>query len=268
MMDLFTRHGTTPFTGTPHHDAKGRPFTVRTIVCDRCGGQGGADQWKFTGWTCFKCAGKRTLGTESVALYTSEQLAKLNATAAKRAAKKAAKIEAAAAQARAEADARRTTFLAQHGALLESAKPFVERSSFVADVVRKAEERAALSDKQAEALQNAVARLVAQAATRAGSHFVGAVGERIEIKVTAERVVSIETQFGILRIATMRDAAGNAIVSKGKFVPPTAQWTEEQGWKVGAEPFAIRATVKEHATYRDEQQTIVQRATLSTPATE
>lgn len=27
-------------------------------LCRRCGGAGGADQWRHTGWTCFDCGGR------------------------------------------------------------------------------------------------------------------------------------------------------------------------------------------------------------------
>jgi ribosomal protein L37AE/L43A len=262
MTELFTRYGTA-FAGSPQRDAKGKPYTTRRKVCSRCGGAGGAEQWRRTGWTCYQCGGDGAGGIETLKLYDAEQLARLNATAAKRAAKKLAAAEAAKAAADAEADARRESFLATHGLLLDSASRFAERSVFIADVLRKASERCELSEKQAAALASAIERISAEDAKRAASQFVGKVGERIELTVTAERVVSIETQFGTLRIATMRDADGNTIVAKGRFVPPTASWSEDHGWKVEPTPFSIKGTVKEHNVYRDEEQTIIQRVTLT-----
>ena len=50
-----------------------------------------------------------------------------------------------------------------------------------------------------------------------------------------------------MHIVTMRDANNNAIVSKSK-------WFAEEGHK-----FTIRATVKEHGSYKDERQTVVER---------
>lgn len=258
MTELFTRHGA-PFTGSPQVGPKGAPFIVRPHTCGRCGGAGGAEQWRHTGWTCFQCGGKGVTGTDTVKLYTADKLAKLNATADKRAAKKAAQIAAARAAAEAEANARRADFLARHGALLMRAATYAERSPFIADVVRKAHERADLTEAQETAMRNAIAKFDATDAKKAASGYVGTIGKRDTFTVTAERVTSIETQYGLIYFATMRDANGNAIVSKGRFIPSTANWTEDRGWQVTAEPFTIKATVKEHSTYRDEKQTIVQR---------
>ena len=259
-MELFFRHGER-FAGKPVETEKG-PVAVLPKICHRCGGAGGSDKWKHTGWTCFECGGARTLGTKAHKLFTAEKLAKLNATAAKKAAKKAAAAEAAAAVAKTEAEARRAEFMAVHGALLAKAEPFAERSEFVKDVLAKAHEKAALTENQAAALEAAVAKMEATDAKRAASGHVGKVGERLKLTVVAERVVGIETAFGLMMIATMRDSDGNAIVAKGRFVPPTANWNEDAGWKVTAEPFAIKATVKEHATFRGERQTIVQRVAI------
>ena len=258
MEPLFFRHGSA-FTGTAQFTAKGQAFIVRPHKCGRCGGLGGGEQWRHTGWTCFQCGGKGDIGTDTVKLFTAEKLAKLNATAAKRAAKKTAQAAAMQAVVAAEAEARRAEFLSAHGALLERAAVFAERNPFVADVLAKAHTKAELTENQETALIAAIARIEASDAKKAASGFIGEVGKRLELTVTAERVTSIETQFGVMRIATMRDAAGNAIVSKGRFVPPTAHWTEERGWEISAEPFTIKATVKDHTSFRDERQTIVQR---------
>src|SRR5262245_18908652 len=125
MTELFTRHGTA-HTGRHATTEKGRPYFTQTKCCSRCGGAGGADKWAHTGWTCFQCGGSGKGGIETVKLYTADQLAKLNATAAKKQAKKQAAFEAKAAAEKAEADARAEAFLAQHGALLDRAEKFAE----------------------------------------------------------------------------------------------------------------------------------------------
>lgn len=38
-------------------DRNGSKHYEGFVTCDRCGGQGGADAWKYTGWTCYKCGG-------------------------------------------------------------------------------------------------------------------------------------------------------------------------------------------------------------------
>lgn len=58
-------------------------------TCQRCGGQGGADQWKFTGWTCYDCGGSGIASKPYVwKEYTPEYEAKLNAQREKRFEKK------------------------------------------------------------------------------------------------------------------------------------------------------------------------------------
>jgi hypothetical protein len=38
-------------------DRNGTKYFLIDKPCDRCGGAGGADKWKPTGWTCYKCGG-------------------------------------------------------------------------------------------------------------------------------------------------------------------------------------------------------------------
>ena len=64
-------------------DRNGTKYYEGEIPCSRCGGAGGADAWKYTGWTCYKCGGK---GTEHGTWkeYTPEYEAKLEAKRAER----------------------------------------------------------------------------------------------------------------------------------------------------------------------------------------
>jgi len=258
-IELFTRGGS-PFVGVPRRDAKGRPFTVRERACTRCGGQGGSHAWKHTGYTCYDCggSGKHKNGPETAKLYTRQQIDRLNATAAKKAAKRQVAFEAKAAAQKAEADARRGAFLAEHGELLERAAKVADRSEFVADVIERAKQRASMSDKQAAAVLATVEKIENADTMRAASGHVGEIGQRIEIAVTVERVYEFsrprfgyEHQSETVYIVTMRDAGSNAIVSKSpRFAP-------EKGDK-----FTLRATVKDHSEYRGEKQTVVQRCAI------
>jgi hypothetical protein len=85
-MDLFNRAGEP--RQPSYTNEKGVPFHTYTAKCRRCGGLGGGEQWRYTGWTCYECngTGHGTQATER--LYTAEKLVALNATAAKRFAKK------------------------------------------------------------------------------------------------------------------------------------------------------------------------------------
>lgn len=252
---LFTRYGTL-HTGPVYDGDKGQKIGLYPRKCSRCGGQGWAEKWRHTGLKCYDCGGSgdHINGPERVKLYTAEKLEKLNVTKAKADAKRAAKAQAAAAQAQAEADARADGFRAAYADLIAKSALHME-DSFIGDVMRRALERNEITEKQAEAVAAAVARIEERNRLRAASEFVGDVGKRLECKVTVERVSTFYrpafngfSKDEAVYIVTMRDEAGNAIVSKSSSFYAEA-----------ADEFTIRATVKEHSTYRDEKQTIVQR---------
>lgn len=253
MTDLFTRYGK-PHTGAVSQDPKGRPYFMQARPCSRCGGAGGTEKWP--GWTCYDCggSGKHVKGPETVRLYTADEVAKLEAGRAKRTAKKQAANDAWAAARKAEADTRREDFVAIYGELLAAAEPYMERSSFVRDVVTKAREQARLSERQEEVLRDTIAKMATQDTQRAASGHVGSPGQRIEVAVTVDRVASFDRpgfrtgRLETVWIVTMRDAASNAIVSK------SVNFRADKG-----EQFVLRATVKEHGDYRGEKQTVVQR---------
>lgn len=59
-------------------DRNGTKYYKGWMTCDRCGGAGGWDGWKFTGWTCYKCGGAgKILGSWKE--YTPEYMEKLTA---------------------------------------------------------------------------------------------------------------------------------------------------------------------------------------------
>lgn len=251
MTQLFTRDGTL-YTGQVQTNDRGAPCFVRARMCNRCGGAGRSDKWQFTGYTCFDCGGSGKNGTETVKLYAAEKLVKLNTTKAKADAKREAKYQAKREAEAAATAARSAAFFAKHGDLIERAKGY--KDSFIRDVIDRAVQRCEMTDNQAAAVAAAIDRKVAEAAARVASKHVGHVGERLSLVVTVERVASFEKPAfnapwttEVVNIVTMRDAEGNAIVSKGRFYA-------EKGTKL-----AIKATVKEHTTYMEERQTLVQR---------
>ena len=82
-------------------DKNGTKYYEGLVTCDRCGGAGGADQWKYTGWNCYKCGGKgKVLGKYKI--YTPEYEAKLEAK--RRARREKWEAEHAEEMARAEAE--------------------------------------------------------------------------------------------------------------------------------------------------------------------
>lgn len=252
-MELFTRQGTAP-TAPVQTDAKGNSFFVCPRACNRCGGAGRCDKWAYTGFTCFDCGGAGTTGVQTVKLYTVEKLAKLNATKAKADAKRAAVAQTRADQRAAEIAARAKDFQIANAGLIARTAPHMD-NEFIYDVMTRATANSQISEKQTAAVMASVERIEAQVVTAANSRHVGKVGERLEVAVTVERVISFSRpRFNApwleetLSIVTMRDAAGNAIVSKSTSF-----------YAAKGETMMIRATVKDHSEYNGEQQTIVSR---------
>ena len=74
-------------------DKNGTKYYTGIVKCDRCGGEGGWDGWKHTGWTCLKCLGAGQYADEWCE-RTEEYQAKLDAKRIERQEKKLAYIEA------------------------------------------------------------------------------------------------------------------------------------------------------------------------------
>lgn len=262
MSDLYLRSGAL-FTGTVH-DATSRPYAIVTDPCHRCGGQGGSDAWRFTGWTCYRCAGGCLEAPRRVPLYSSERLARLDATLAKRTAVKTAKLDAQRALVRAAADARRDAFQARHADVLawlaragldQDGNP---RDGFLGDMLTRARQYCEWTEGQESAVYASCAKAQVRDVVRAASRHVGQTGERIEVTATVERESTYERRrFGydreseIVYITTMRDAAGNTIVVKSPAFRA----------RVGA-TVTVRGTVREHSDYRGEAQTVLQRVAM------
>ncbi len=59
-------------------DKNGTKYFEGWVSCDRCGGAGEAEQWKYTGWNCYKCGGTGKIHGKWKE-YTPEYEAKLEA---------------------------------------------------------------------------------------------------------------------------------------------------------------------------------------------
>lgn len=253
---LFYRDGR-EFAGTFGLDDKSRPFTTHVPKCSRCGGAGGSDKWKHTGWTCYECGGTG-LGTEKVdKLYTSEQIAKLNAAQAKRETKRAADRAARAAQLEAERAGRRTQFLADNAEIFKLAESL--NDSFITTMLAQCVERARISPAQVELIQNKVA----ENARRAAAQHVGRIGERLEFRCNLVRITTSESRFGRCCFHVMRDLAGNTVVYSGSKLLGGVRWEGEYSDRypvvVPDEVLHFVATVSEHSEYKGERQTVVSR---------
>lgn len=59
-------------------DKNGNKHFRGIVKCDRCGGAGGANQWAYTGWTCYKCGGSGEM-VDTWIEYSPEYQAKIDA---------------------------------------------------------------------------------------------------------------------------------------------------------------------------------------------
>lgn len=240
------------------------------ITCGRCGGQGGGEQWKYTGWTCYECGGAgKVTRTFNRPLYTAERLASLNASAVKRQAKRQAEAEAKAAGIEAERVARSAAFAEANGAWLDNVRPFAGRSEFIADVIAKAERNKLLTDGQRQAVDSAVAKMRAGDAERAASDWLGQEGERVTFTATVERAHQLgvnaygETRFAI----TLKTEAGDLVTYFGfpawlnaRVVRLGNGWNAEADYEVTTGNLVtLKATIKKRDEYRGAKVTIIAR---------
>lgn len=247
MTALFTRGSSEPFSGRVERDERGRPIYRYESKCLRCGGAGGAEKWRPTGWTCYDCGGNGRGPVLSERLYTAEENAKLDAAAAKRAAKRAEKERLA-------EEARRAPYLAwaaERRHVLDQIYAH-SRSDLVARIVADGERFVISPDWMLDSALARALRDFAVADLRAASGYVGEVGKRIELDLTCEKLLGnyAATRFDPpFYIALLRDGDGNRIVYRGG-TPPLGEGDSGR----------FRVTVKEHGERDGEKQTVIARA--------
>jgi hypothetical protein len=108
-----------------------------------------------------------------------------------------------------------------------------------------------LTARQVEAVESCFAVIDRTEAARANSQHVGAVGGKVTITITVERIIVLESQWGATYITIARDDQGNAVTYKGK---------TDIGRK--GDTNTVSASVKEHTVYNGIKQTIIQRPKL------
>jgi hypothetical protein len=249
---LFTREGK-EFTGTPSMNTKGQPTHTVKTMCDRCHVINGQRLWIMgiengrayskTGFTCYTCGNTGIRSTRQDRLYTAEALVKMNLSADKRAAAKAITDKLAADYAAAEREIKNAAFNNLNAGFLATLETLDGsfwtgfKESFVARATAPTERQIALVEGE-----------VAKRAANATSAFVGAVGDKIEVKLVVERVISFQTQFGTNWITLARDAQGNVFSYRGTVSLGSA-----------GESTTVKATIKEHTVYNGVAQTVIQR---------
>ena len=247
-MQLYDRRGN-EFVANATMGYPAKPAHRRKRKCTRCGGQGGADAWKHTGWTCFRCGGSGTdPNDEWIKLYTPEQNAKLDATAAKKAVKLAAK---AAEKARLEQERRERektellTIYATWIKRIEAELAFGEIEILRSVLNRITVEVKDPSDKQVEVVEEIISRNEAERKRLAGASYVGEIGERREFDLTLVYARSEQTgEFPTIwsHWTVCRDEAGNTIVSSSDPYILGFVFDRDEGYKKG-QTTRVKATV-------------------------
>lgn len=208
-------------------DRNGTKYFLIDKPCDRCGGAGGADQWAYTGWTCYKCGGTGQGKSEIIKEYTPEYEAKLEERRAKRRAK----------------------WEAEHADEIAEAKAKAEAE---AEAKRKAEEEAEKA-RQAEE-----ARIKAE---KAVSQHIGKKGDKLDMIVTFEKIAWFEVPSfkgwgtDTMYVYTFKDADGNKLV--WKTTSNLGKWNDDGEWihPDEGQQVQLKGTVKNHTEYQDEKQT-------------
>ena len=239
-------------------------------TCRRCGGQGGSEAWKATGWTCYECGGSgKTLKPMIIKEYTPEYRAKLDARAAKRQEKRIA-------ERRAEQPAQKLAmgFVDDkiHVVSIENTFELKDRIKAAGgrfDVVigwyfsEPHEEFNTVEITAEEALyeepwwslawRSDIRETVKSKLPQAPeSEYIGQVGDKVDLEVTHIRTGSYDTQFGVTWVHSFTDEDGNVLV-----------------WKTGShssfksDKIHIKGTIKEHSEYNGVKQTVLTRCKVS-----
>ena len=253
-------------------------------TCRRCGGQGGSDAWRYTGFTCYECGGAGvTSKPQTWKEYTPEYQAKLDERRAKKHAKELEKRKAEAATINAEfyarngfsADGKTWAVLGDTYAIKDELKAagcyFSGNLGWHADHDLEGYDTLALDCEQCfgkdeagcfqyyntnhEAYNAIKEENERRKAAENHSEYVGNVGDRIEVPVTIKSAYNFEvasySRWGRTEthtIYTMLDKDGNVYVWK------TSGWLGQEG-----EDVVIKGTVKEHSEYKGVKQTVLTR---------
>lgn len=248
-MKLYTRDGN-EFTGAVNHNGKHPTHTV-SVACDRCHVFNGQRLWvmginnnqpySLTGFDCWTCGNTGVAKTREERLYTAEQLAKVVAAAEKRAEAKRRIAE----RAVAEQAAREEAFRLEHAEFITKLDSLGGdywtsfRDSFLSRGM-------APSERQVEVVDKALAKR----AQNAASAFVGAIGDKVTLTLTVERVLELGERYSRWYIRICRDQNGNVVVYKGA--------SDALPWDAG-DSSTVTAKVTEHTLYKGVAQTVIQR---------
>ncbi len=251
MTELFDRNGN-QFAANFRVGVGGKPAHRRQRSCTRCGGQGGADAWKHTGWKCYRCGGNGIdPNPEIIKLYTAEQNAKLDATAAKKAVKLAAKAAEKARLEQIRREAEKADLLARYATYIKRLE--AELAFGEIEIVRSVLERMTVqvkepSDRQVEVVEEIISRNETERARLANVGHIGEIGERRDFDLTLVYARSEQTgEFPTIwsHWSVMRDPSGNTVVSSSDPYILGFTYNREEGYKPG-QTTRVKATITKH----------------------
>lgn len=208
----------------------------------------GAKQFKV-GCDCVAKTGWGIEGFEKV--RAAHTRARRQAGAQSRRAARQAQVAAERAQKAAERQEATQAWRDANSAVVARLTAYEGANSFLRDMIQNLAQWGNLSARQLEAVESCFAVIDRTEAARANSQYVGAVGDKITLTITVERIIVLESQFGANYITIARDEQGNAITYKGK---------TDIGNK--GDTNTVKASVKEHTVYNGIKQTVIQRPKL------
>lgn len=135
-----------------------------------------------------------------------------------------------------------------NSALVARLVAYTGTNDFLRGMIQNLADWGNLSTRQAEATESCFAVIDRLEAARANGQFIGAVGDKVILTITVERIIVLETQFGTNYINIARDEKGNAVTYKG---------CTDIGGK--GDTTTIKASIKEHTVYNGVKQTVLQR---------
>lgn len=260
-------------------------------TCPRCGGIGGADVWKHTGWKCYQCGGTGKVDKPDIwKKYTPEYAEKLRLQREKREAKKRAEHEAKMPEIRKawleangfNADGYTFIFLGNtyerkedikaiggkyHGLIgwhiAEPVDGFLFLRIHVDEVTTADYFQGYQYDAETFENNNIKARLKEAYNKQKGikeqiSQYFGEVGDKIDLVLTYTHTASWPNGYGgywnegVTNLHSFKDNDGNVFIWKtGKFIEA------DYGTKL-----RVSGTIKEHSEYRDTKQTVLTRCKI------
>ena len=248
-------------------------------TCQRCGGLGASEAWKFTGMTCYECGGSGKSRARVIKEYTPEYAAKLEAKREARWAKQQAELKAKAEQLNAE-------FLAEYfpegkmyfpavsdkqgWKIIDDMKAagvkvvnnqwyFTHRPESIPVVEANPSEITHTNHDGILDFDYGMWKVIEAKieALKPVSEHIGTVGEKLTVTAVYKYTGSYENKFGKTYVHNFTTLDGNLLIWK----TGTGYIKAEEGDVV-----EITATVKEHTEYKGKKQTSLLRCKIQSRA--